>query len=370
MPRFYGEITKTEELDDGTLIVEGIASTDGVDSDGETITADAMKASIPDYMKFGAVREMHKASAAGTALSINVGDDGVTTIKTHIVDSEAVKKVKAGVYKGFSVGGKATQRDDLNKTIITGLNLIEVSLVDRPANPDAVITCYKAEGIESDDIQKVEPVDEVKKSFYGVSRLASLLADVQDFINYCEYECQYTDKNQDIPPQVMEAAKALGVALVALVNNEVAALGSETSKADTVDDIAKAGKRNSAGDLAKLKQIIQLAKDLGADSEVEEETKTTDKTATSDDLTKVSGELDVTKADLAKVEGERDTLKKRVTELEALPAAPKGSTKDISKAQDMAQETTTEIKPVRKHDGSVDETATLIKGAFLNPIRL
>lgn len=368
MPRFYGEITKTEELDDGTLIVEGIASTDGVDSDGETITADAMKASIPDYMKFGAVREMHKASAAGTALSISVGDDGVTTIKTHIVDSEAVKKVKTGVYKGFSVGGKATQRDDLNKTIITGLNLVEVSLVDRPANPDAVITCYKAEGI--DDLEKNEAAGDVQKSMYTVSRLASLLDCVQDFINYSEYENQYTDKNAEIPAIVKTAAKTLGAALLALVNNEVAELNAEdpTAKAYGATDIAKAGKRNSAADKAKLQQIIQLAKDLGAEEDTEDEG--TEKAAKNDDLTKVSGDLDIAKASLAKVEGENDTLKKRVTELEALPAAPKGSTKDISKAQDMEQDTPNEITPVRKHDGSVDETATLIKSAFLNPIRL
>lgn len=148
LKKIYTEIAKTEELDDGTLKVYGYASTGSEDSDGETVTPDAMKAAIPSYMKWGAVREMHQAKAAGTAIHAEVQDDGKTFFGAHVVDSEAVKKVKTGVYKGFSIGGKVKNRDEVNKTIITELNLIEVSLVDRPANPEAVITMYKAEVFE------------------------------------------------------------------------------------------------------------------------------------------------------------------------------------------------------------------------------
>lgn len=147
----YGEISKIEAQEDGTLNVWGVASSESEDSDGETITAAAMKAALPDYMRFGAVREMHQPKAAGTALAVEVGDDGVTKICAHIVDSEAIRKVNAGVYKGFSIGGRVTARDELKKTTITGLRLTEISLVDRPANPDAVITCYKADVLPADD---------------------------------------------------------------------------------------------------------------------------------------------------------------------------------------------------------------------------
>ena len=93
LKKLYGAIQKVIDQADGTIIVEGIASTEDVDSDGELVKATAMKAAIPDYMKFGAVREMHQPLAAGTALDIAGGDDGVTTIKAHIVDAEAIKKV-------------------------------------------------------------------------------------------------------------------------------------------------------------------------------------------------------------------------------------------------------------------------------------
>lgn len=148
LKKLYGTISKTEELDDGTIKVFGYASTADEDADGETITPEAMKAALPDYMKWGAVREMHQAKAAGTAIQAEVQDDGKTYFGAHVVDSEAVKKVKTGVYKGFSVGGKITERDDLNKAIITGIKLVEVSLVDRPCNPEAKFTMFKADSIE------------------------------------------------------------------------------------------------------------------------------------------------------------------------------------------------------------------------------
>ncbi len=145
--RLYGAITKVEEQDDGTLIVSGIASSECVDSEGETVLASAMKDALPDYMKFGAVREMHQPIAAGTALSAEVASDGCTYFEALVVDDDAVKKVKTGVYKGFSIGGRvpAGGRNKDNPKIIERINLVEVSLVDRPANPEAVIQLAKME---------------------------------------------------------------------------------------------------------------------------------------------------------------------------------------------------------------------------------
>ncbi len=154
--RIYASIEKMEPQDDGTLKVWGYASSGAVDSDGETITADAMKAALPDYMKFGAVREMHQPVAAGTAIEAHVEEDtGKTRFGAHVVDPIAVKKVETGVYKGFSIGGKVTERDKLNKSIIKGLNLVEVSLVDRPANPEAVFTLAKAERTPEQEVEEL-----------------------------------------------------------------------------------------------------------------------------------------------------------------------------------------------------------------------
>src|ERR1700751_2729117 len=66
--RLYGAIQKVEPQDDGTVRVHGIATSEAVDDQGEIVRADAMRAAIPDYMRFPALREMHQLSAAGTTL--------------------------------------------------------------------------------------------------------------------------------------------------------------------------------------------------------------------------------------------------------------------------------------------------------------
>jgi hypothetical protein len=140
----YGAIQKIEPQDDGTVRVHGIASSEVVDDQGEIVRADAMRAAIPDYMRFPALREMHQLSAAGTTLEAEVGDDGATRIVAHVVDPIAVAKVRSQVYRGFSIGGRVTQREAGNPKAIAGLVLNEISLVDRPANPEAILDCWKA----------------------------------------------------------------------------------------------------------------------------------------------------------------------------------------------------------------------------------
>lgn len=384
----YGEIAKVEEQDDGTLKVWGVASSEAADSDGETITADAMKAALPDYMKFGAVREMHQPKAAGTALEVEVGDDGATKICAHVVDSEAIKKVKTGVYKGFSIGGKVTDRDELKKTTITGLRLTEISLVDRPANPDAVITCYKADGIDLD-----EPL---AKGLYSVSRFAELLESLTYLASGAEYEKQYESDDSPIPQQLRDwlaqgaeilkamTAEEVDEMLASLQDAAKAAKPDDLTKADSGnDDLQKAGRRNSTADQDALNQILKLVKQLGAEGEDEEGDDTgklakvagSELTIAHDALLKACGAAGYADGEIAadfvtKLATERDTLTKRVKELEAMPEAPKAALKSLEKGDDLGTINPPAVEPVKKADGSVDETATLIKAAFARPIRI
>ncbi len=155
--RLYGAISKVTPQDDGTIKVEGIASSEAIDDQGEIVQADAMRVAIPSYMRFPALREMHQLSAAGTTLEAEVGDDGCTRIFAHVVDPIAVSKVKNLVYRGFSIGGQVTERDTANRKIITGIVLNEISLVDRPANPEAKLDCWK-----SSSSANIEGTDDMK----------------------------------------------------------------------------------------------------------------------------------------------------------------------------------------------------------------
>lgn len=163
----YCGFTKKEKQSDGTIKVWGFASSEAVDSDGDIIRASAMEGALPGYMKFGNIREMHGASAAGVAFEASVDDATKKTfIGVHVVDPIAVKKVETGTYKGFSIGGSATHYEDEECKIIDGLMLNEISLVDRPANPDATFTLWKAKGMDKQPTA-TEQVDELASLLNG-----------------------------------------------------------------------------------------------------------------------------------------------------------------------------------------------------------
>ena len=140
--RLYGTIQK---VDTEQRMVWGYASTEAVDGHGETISKTAIEDALGDYMKFANVREMHQLSAVGTAEEATVDDKGLY-LAAKVVDDDAWKKVQTGVYKGFSIGGKVLARDSKDKKKITKVRLDEISLVDRPSNPEATFDIWKAAG--------------------------------------------------------------------------------------------------------------------------------------------------------------------------------------------------------------------------------
>src|SRR5216684_168020 len=85
---------------------------------------------------------MPQPSAVGISTEATVDDRGLY-LGAKIVDGDAWQKVVEGVYKGFSIGGKVTARDPADRRLITALHLTEISVVDRPANPESVFDCWK-----------------------------------------------------------------------------------------------------------------------------------------------------------------------------------------------------------------------------------
>jgi phage head maturation protease len=142
--KFYAKITK---IDEAEQMVFGYASTEALDSQGEIVKREALEAALPDYMRFGNIREMHQPSAVGVATEAGLDETGLH-LAAKIVDPTAWEKVVQGVYKGFSIGGRVVSRDHVQKHVITGVKLSEISLVDRPANPEAVFTMYKADDMD------------------------------------------------------------------------------------------------------------------------------------------------------------------------------------------------------------------------------
>jgi hypothetical protein len=151
-------------------IIIGYASTPELDQqggvwkgqryDGDIVEPAAIQAALDDYMQWANIREMHRAdSAVGTVLKAAMEPDGRLKIWVRVVDAEAWKKVKEGVYKGFSIGGKLLDAiirrlpDGRVARRIVKLLMHEISLVDRPANPGAAFLVVKGIAMPPEDTQ-------------------------------------------------------------------------------------------------------------------------------------------------------------------------------------------------------------------------
>ena len=160
----YAAIIKADKQEDGSLMVYGKATDDSIDMDNQICDATWLDSAMPAWFKSGGnIREQHSNIAAGVAKEYEAKTDG-HYITAHVVDPVSVKKVEAGVLKGFSIGIKAPRvvRDTkaANGRIIDG-QIIEVSLVDRPANPNAKLIMAKSVEGESSLVQ-VEELHEYK----------------------------------------------------------------------------------------------------------------------------------------------------------------------------------------------------------------
>jgi hypothetical protein len=130
--------------------VSGFATLDNVDQTGDVVTAEASLKAFESFR--GNIREMHTPLAVGKLVSFNPETyyDQVTKqfyngvyVTTYISKGaqDTWEKVLDGTLSGFSIGGKIFESDnEVNKAtgqsvrFIKGYDLVELSVVDSPAN--------------------------------------------------------------------------------------------------------------------------------------------------------------------------------------------------------------------------------------------
>ncbi len=153
------------KVDKERRIVSGFASLDNLDKQNDIVTSEA---SMKAFAKFrGNIREMHQPSAVGKM--VNFKEDkyfdpeskkfysGVF-VSAYISKGaqNAWEKVLDGTYTGFSIGGRMNKWDDgydekSDSTIrvIKDYDLVELSLVDSPANQFAnIVSVEKVDGVD------------------------------------------------------------------------------------------------------------------------------------------------------------------------------------------------------------------------------
>ena len=168
------------KINEEQRLVYGRATKEAVDRAGEVMDYETSK---PNFIKwsedfanrthgksYGAIREQHDAKKAvgkiAKPLSF-VDEEKAIDICVKVVDDEAWEKVKEGVLTSFSIGGSYGKQwtDDEGMLHYTAVPT-EISLVDQPCLPEAVIEYVKADGsIEKKTIKKGEKtMDEMQKA--------------------------------------------------------------------------------------------------------------------------------------------------------------------------------------------------------------
>jgi hypothetical protein len=153
------------KVDKERRIVSGFASLDNIDKQGDIVTAEA---SMKAFSKFrGNIREMHQPLAVGKMVNFKEDryfDPESKKFYSGVFVSAYVskgaqdtwEKVLDGTLTGFSIGGRMNKWDDgydeksdSTIRIIKDYDLVELSLVDSPANQFAnIMHVEKVDGVE------------------------------------------------------------------------------------------------------------------------------------------------------------------------------------------------------------------------------
>jgi hypothetical protein len=219
-------------IDHENHTVKGTFTDDNVDEHGHMIDRSAMEAAIAEYRAWSNVRDMH-GKPVGVAES--VGELTWNTIVAKIFDDEVWKMIVNKVYKGFSIGAMVTNgkmmkvseiaeekfagisgamRGAIKRAgevfVITELTLVEVSVVDRPANPRALF----AKSVDGMEVMALPSV--TKQS--GVDAIKSAIIDKTDdgdgFVADPVEETVTEESMEDVQEEVVDAVDNTEVAEV------------------------------------------------------------------------------------------------------------------------------------------------------------
>ena len=153
------------KVDKERRIVSGFASLDNLDKQDDIVTAEASMAAFAKFR--GNIREMHQPLAVGKMVNFKedkyFDPESKKFYKGVFVSAYVSKgaqdtweKVLDGTLTGFSIGGKMNKWDDgydeksdTQIRIIKEYDLVELSLVDSPANQFAnIVSVEKVDGVD------------------------------------------------------------------------------------------------------------------------------------------------------------------------------------------------------------------------------
>ena len=327
------------KVDKEKRLVTGFASLDNLDKQNDIVTADA---SLKAFAKFrGNIREMHGPTAVGKMVSFKQDkyfDPESKKFYNGIVVTSYVskgaqdtwEKVLDGTLSGFSIGGRMNKWDDALDAelgtpirIIKEYDLVELSLVDNPANQFANV--FSVEKVDGVDILKGDAANTIIENvFYDADAGIVLLSDNETELSPTSGEPMqnigFVEKNDNEKTEMIKF----------LVDS---AKGINTSKMnEEVDPMSKTTKKSVT---AEVEETIEAVDTVVEKTEVAPEADAVVETPAADEA--VQKEETAEEAKSEEVVVTEEVAKADESDVVA-------ATEEVSKSDDVIAEAVTEIK--------------------------
>ena len=249
------------KVDENRRTVSGFASLDNIDKQDDIVTAEA---SMEAFAKFrGNIREMHQPLAVGKMVSFKADkyfDPETKKFYNGVYVSAYIskgaqdtwEKVLDGTLQGFSIGGRMNKWDDgydeksdSQIRIIKEYDLVELSLVDSPANQFAnIVSVEKVDGVDviKADSTVLENVFYDKEngiviSSENESELSPVTGEQMENIGFVE---KTDDEKTTMIKFLVDSAKGINTSKI---NKEVQPMTkskTQVEKTDVVEDVVVA----------------------------------------------------------------------------------------------------------------------------------
>lgn len=230
-------LKKADNATEKDWFVQGYASVEMVDRDGEVILLDALKNAMDEYMTNPILKYMH-SDPIGTVKSYSFDDKGLI-IKARIsrrskVGQEVWGLIEDNVLSSFSIGGMYDKVNYVNDVVtVEALKLYEVSIVDIPANPGARFSISKVFNIDKEKLTSIGKVTALKDNY---SKAKSLIDTTFELVNN-EFAIQ-TEVNK-FASQLDKVVKYFQDIVSELIDikNSVTMLENDNASDSVLDDI-------------------------------------------------------------------------------------------------------------------------------------
>ncbi len=357
------------KVDKERRIVSGFASLDNLDKQMDIVTAEA---SMKAFAKFrGNIREMHQPLAVGKMVNFKedkyFDPDSKKFYRGVFVSAYVSKgaqdtweKVLDGTLTGFSIGGRMNKWDDgydeksdSQIRIIKDYDLIELSLVDSPANQFAnIVSVEKVDGVDiiKGDLTVLENVFYDKEngiviSSENESELSPVSGEQMENIGFVE---KTDNEKTQMIKFLVDSAKGINTSKI---NKEVQPMTEETTvdvaveKTDTVVENVEVAPEvdtvveTPAVEVAKSDEVVVAeetpvaneAVEVVAEAEVTEVSKSDEAV---DSIAEIKNTLESAFSDLVltvkSLQAEVEMLKSTKVDVEAAKTSFEAVAKDIA----------------------------------------